>query len=158
MYKLNRMKKSILNINNLLPIRIISYDVGALIIKILVENKLTMNYDFNEKNYLDFFLKTYNYIDIEFEELSEVKKIIDKFYLDTKNYINKSIKKENLIIQGEFELLGVNIYNARFYNNYIITEYFLMYKDESNQKVLNGDFVIKINEKLYILEVYKLIR
>ena len=40
------------------------------------------------------FLKTYNYIDIEFEELSEVKKIIDKFYLDTKNYINKSIKKK----------------------------------------------------------------
>ncbi len=156
--KFNQMKKSILNPNNLFPIRIVSYDVGALLIKILIDNALTINYDFNENNYLDFYLKTYDYADFKIKESIELKKLIEQFFSETKYLIEKSVKKENLITEGNYELLGVNIYNARYLNNFIITEYFLMYKENDHDKILNGDFVIKINEKSNILEVYKLTR
>ncbi len=156
--KIDQMKQSILNINNLIPIRIISYNIGALLIKILIDNKLILNFDFNEKNYLDFYLKSNNNVDIIIEELNEVSRLINQYYKETKSFLNQSVKNENLIVKGDYRLLGVNIYNARYLKNYIITQYFLMYKDDNVEKVLNGDFVVKVNKKLYISEVYKLIR
>lgn len=110
MDKLNQMKKSILDPDNLFPIRIISYDIGALFIKILIDNALTINYDFNENNYLDFYLKNYDHVDLKTKESPEVKERLDEFFMETKRFIEKSVKKENLITEGNFELLGVNIY------------------------------------------------
>ncbi len=98
--KLNEMKKSILNPNNLVSIRIISYDVGALFIKILIDNALTINYDFTENNYLDFYLKTYEHVNIDIKESPEVKNQIDQYFMETKCFIEKSVKKENLIVNA----------------------------------------------------------
>ncbi len=107
---------------------------------------------------MDFYLKTYEHVNIDIKESPEVKNQIDQYFMETKCFIEKSVKKENLITEGNFELLGVNIYNARYLDNFIVTEYFLMYKEENNEKILYGDFVVKVNEELNISEVYKLIR
>ncbi len=156
--KLCQMKKSILNPNNLFPIRIISYDVGALFTKVLIDNSLKINYDFNENNFVSYYLKTYDHVDFYIQESPEVKKLIEQFFMETKRLIEKSVKKENLIAEGNFILLGVNIYNARYIDDFIISEYFFMYKEDHNDKILYGDFVIKINEEHNVSEVYKLVK
>jgi hypothetical protein len=49
--KLNSMKKRVVNPNNLLPIRIISYDIGALLLTILKENNIVFNQRLNDISY-----------------------------------------------------------------------------------------------------------
>jgi len=156
--KLNNMKNQILNPNNLFPVRIISYDIGALFIKILIDNGLKIDYDFNNNFYLNYYLNSCDLVQIDIEESPEVQKSMEEFFIETKTIIEKSVKQENLIIKGNYKLLGVNIYNARCLYNYIISEYFLMYKDNNDEKILNGDFVIKLDNQFNILEVYKLDR
>ena len=43
-------------------------------------------------------------------------------------------------------------------SNYIITEYFLMYKDHDKEIILNGNYVIKLNKDHKITDVYNLIK
>ena len=88
----------------------------------------------------------------------EVKQILDEYDQTTKHYLDLSIKEDNLVLKGDFELLGVNVYNARVMSNYIITEYFLMYKDHDKEIILNGNYVIKLNKDHKITDVYNLIK
>lgn len=156
--KLKSMCRSIITDKNLLPIRIISYDIGALLIKIINDNKLQMNFEFNNQYFLSHYLQSVCTIDVEYGTSEEINKLINLYYQETERYIENSTKEENIIARGDFELLGVNIYNARYYQNSIVTEYFLMYKDEENQKILYGNYLAKINDKLRITEIYKLIK
>ncbi|MDD5293620.1 MAG: hypothetical protein PHW40_04845 [Candidatus Izemoplasmatales bacterium] len=154
--KLHHMKQSIVHLGNLIPIRIISYDVGALIIKIMRDNGLILNHDFNDRSYLDYYLNSMVSEQVHEDESNEIHDLINQYYRDISQTLETSVKEENLVFKGDYPLLGVNIYNAKYSNQYIITEYFLMYQEEAQAKILNGHFVIKLNEKHHISEVYKL--
>ena len=156
--KLNQMKNTILNCNNLFPVRIISYDVGALLIKVLVDNLLNINFHFTKNYYIDYFLDTDIPVVLNIKESVVLKIKLKEFISETRRLIKKSVTEENLIIKGNFKLLGVNVYNARYLDNFIITEYFLMYKENNEDKILNGDFVVKVDNDLIISDVYKLVR
>lgn len=156
--KLNRMCRSILTNKNLLPARIISYDIGALLIKIIIDNQLQLNFDFNDQFFLSHLLLSNIKTDFEYKISEDINKLIQDYYQETGRYLENSVKDENIIARGNYELLGVNIYNARYYNNSIITEYFLMYLDEGSQKVLYGNYVIVLNNQFKIKEIYKLVK
>ena len=70
--------------------------------------------------------------------------------------ISKAIEKNNVVIEGLFDLLGVNIYNAVYRNGYIITEYFAMYGDKNSPKVEYGDFVIETLEYMKLSKIYRM--
>ena len=51
------MKNELLNVKNLRPIRIVSYSIGVLLIKILIDHQLEIHYDYDHLFYLDLLLK-----------------------------------------------------------------------------------------------------
>ena len=156
--KLSQMKNELLNLKNLRPIRIVSYSIGGLLIKLLIDHHLDIHFNFDENFYLDHLLKKTKSSQIHVPVSHDIQQILDDYDQTTKRYLDHSIKDENLVLKGDFELLGVNVYNARVKGNHVITEYFLMYKDHTKETILNGNYVIKLNEDHKIAEVYKLIK
>lgn len=59
-----------------------------------------------------------------------------------------------MVLNGPLELLCVNIYDARFYKGYIISRYFLQYRDETGAKTIYGNFVIRMANETTISRVY----
>jgi hypothetical protein len=152
--KLNSMKKRVVNPNNLLPIRIISYDIGALLLTILKENNIVFNQRFNDISYsIDLIT---NIDEIAPNDYYDMSSYIEDYNKQSEEIINKAIIDNNIICESNVELLGVNVYNARYYNNYIISTFFVMYKDKNNQIIKYGDFVIESNEVAKASKIYKI--
>lgn len=152
--KLNSMKKRVVNPNNLLPIRIISYDIGALLLTILKENNIVFNQRFNDISYsIDLIT---NIDEITPNDYYDMSSYIEDYNKQSEEIINKAIIDNNIICESNVELLGVNVYNARYYNNYIISTFFVMYKDKNNQIIKYGDFVIEYNEVAKASKIYKI--
>lgn len=150
---LDNLKNNIVNVNNLIPVRIISYDIGALFLLLLNQNNIKLDFSINKESYLEMIIKDCTYSE-EIKVEDKTNKLIEKdlIYLDnlirngTTNYKNK--------IVGEFEILGFNVYSARYHQGYLYTEYFLMYKDEK-EIILYGNFLVKLNNYI-IKEIYTL--
>lgn len=158
MKKLNQMKQALLKTDRLIPIRVISYEVGALLIKVMVDNEIPFNSSFNDSYYLDCSLKPSDHIDLEIREADQISELVERYLQETRSLLDNSLKEVNLVAKGRFKLIGVNIYNARYLDNHIITEYFLMYQDGDEEVLLNGDYVVKVNDELIVSAVYRLIR
>lgn len=65
------------------------------------------------------------------------------------------MENNEIVLRGPLELEFVNIYNARCYNSFITTTYFLMYKENGESKTLPGNYVIKMTNEKTIELVYK---
>lgn len=56
----------------------------------------------------------------------------------------EELSKQKPILEGEYKILGVNVYHAWFYDNHLYTTYFLAYEDEGEQKILQGNYLLEI--------------
>ena len=139
---------------NMLPIRVVSYDIGALLLLVLNKYNISYNHQFNNKTISE-------ELQCNVEELKPVSTvnltpIINDYHKKSEEIINKAIKQNNVILDYETILLGFNVYNARYYKNYIISRYFIMFGDEANPTILYGDFVVKTISVGIIRKVYKI--
>lgn len=151
---LSGMKRRILNKERFFPIRIVCYDIGALIIKIMRDNDLDIHYDFDD----DFYLR--NYLQDDDREMNvpidpELKKQIQAYNDEMQDIIRKNARKDNLLSSGKYKLLGVNIYDARYLDGYISTSYFLAYEDDSGQVIKQGNYLILMEDKQTIKKIYE---
>ena len=80
---------------------------------------------------------------------------IRAFQQETKAIVDAALEKNNVALEGPFELVGVNVYNARRLNEFLTTTHFVMYKDGPENKMLQGDFVIKMKDEKTIDVVYR---
>ena len=150
--KLNDMKKRIITKKEFFPIRVLSYDIGALLLLVLNNNNIQFNKLFNDIPFSidlikDTKLKNFNIIPCFKEEITE-------YFNKAKNIIDKAIEGKNCIETNEYDLLGVNVYNAIFYNNYIISIYFVMYGDMNNPIIKYGNFVIESKKYKKLTKLY----
>jgi hypothetical protein len=60
-----------------------------------------------------------------------------------------------VVLTGPLELVTVNIYNARCYNGYLTSTYFLMYLENGERKMIQGNFVIRMKDEKTIDTVYR---
>ena len=79
---------------------------------------------------------------------------VDSFNDETAGIIQSALDGGNVVLRGPLELTGVNYYNARCYDGFITTTYFLMYRDGREDKFLQGNFVIKMRDEKTIDTVY----
>lgn len=151
--KLLEMKEFIIKEENLLPVRIVSYDIGALLLNILNSNNISFNREFNDitiseeliKDVIEYYT---DYISLEDE--------IYNYHLRSKCIIDKALLDNEVIFEGSEKLLAFNVYNARYYDNYIISRYFVMYGNEDNPLVKYGDFAIKTSIEGIIDKIYNI--
>lgn len=152
--KLNLLKSRITTKSNLLPIRIVSYDIGALLLLILNENGIEYPSEFVNTPFSESLIEKASEYEGDIE--LTMGETITSYYERADLVISKAIEKNNVVIEGLFDLLGVNIYNAVYRNGYIITEYFAMYGDKNSPKVEYGDFVIETLEYMKLSKVYRM--
>lgn len=151
--KLSSLKERILNKDNYLPIRILSYDIGALLINILNENNISFDDDFSDKPFSISLVENISNEDIEVNK--SFTNEINNYYLNAESIINDAILKNEIIASGNFNILGVNVYNAIYYNNYIVSTFFVMYEDNGENKIEYGNFVIETNADHLASKIYK---
>ena len=154
---LKNMHLEMTEINHMFPIRISCYYSGALMINALVNKGI---YDFNS-SVRPTLLSILNnvkplLVDVKSKEnLGKVKEAVNNYYTETEEIIKNAVAKNEIALKGPLELGYVNIYNARYHNNYITTTYFLMYKENGENKMLPGNYVVKMLDEKIIDLVYK---
>lgn len=73
----------------------------------------------------------------------------------TDSIIDSALEKNEVVLRGPVELGFVNIYNARCRRGFITTTYFMMYRENGEEKMLPGDFVIKMRDERTVETVYR---
>ena len=87
---------------------------------------------------------------------SNLKDLIDNYYLNADKIINNAIEKNEVVTEAKSNILAVNIYDAVYYKNYIISKYFVMYGSIENKKIEYGDFVIETKEYKMLTKIYRI--
>ena len=80
---------------------------------------------------------------------------VNLFNKETDQIIRSAVEKNRIVLNGPLELTGVNVYNARCHNGYITSTYFLMYREGEENKMLQGNFVIRMRDESTIAFVYR---
>ena len=142
----------------LFPIRISSYYTGALMISAMLA---AGDYSFEpaSRPAIIPILETVAPFSGEFKGEEELRRTVsdavDAFYGDTEAIIRAALEKNEIVLKGPAELKFVNIYNARCSGGFITSTYFLMYSDEGQDKILQGNFVIRMADEKTIDTVYR---
>ena len=137
-----------------MPIRIICYDTGALLLLLLSENGIEFQREFIDTPFAESLLaKTPEYS--KAVPLS-MQKTIDAYFKKAADTVDEAIVKGELVNSTPCEILGVNVYNAVYYNNHIITRFFVMYDDGDSPKIEYGDFLIETKEYKKSSRIYRI--
>ena len=154
---LKSMQESIINKKRLIPIRVISYSIGALMTKILKDNQL-MDYEFFDSDTISHrLINNIEPFDSPIMIDEQIEEAITMYTDQTINMVNSSIKANQCVLNGEYVLMGVNVYNARFWNNYIVSTYFVAYESNGKNEILYGDYVVHLNNHGKVDSCYRLI-
>ena len=142
----------------LFPIRSSSYFTGALIINAL-HSAGTYRFESTERPVLFTEVRDVVPSDGDFHGkavvMRSVTDTIEAFNKETESIIRSALKKNQVVLSGPCELTGVNIYNARCRKGYITSTYFLMYREGNEDRMLPGDFVIKMQDEKTIHSAYR---
>ena len=152
--KIKSMKESIIDKKNLFPIRIVSYDIGALLLMILKENNIQFNEEFNDITFLDKLVDDSNELS-KLDTFITIDEELNEYILRSKTIIEKAILKNDVLLKNETQLLGFNVYNARYYNGFIVSRYFVMYGNEKSPTINYGDFVIEAKNNI-VSKIYRI--
>ncbi len=153
----DRMRIQLTDPLRMFPVRISCYYAGALAVNAM---RLAGCYPFiaEKRPVITDVLKDPGIIggnektcDVFFKEAS---KAVENYRNETDAIIRSAVKNGETVLKGPFELTGVNVYNARCLSGYITSTYFLMYKD-TEDKMLRGNFVIKMKDENTIETVYR---
>jgi hypothetical protein len=147
--------ENVCNPKHYFPIRIISYSIGALVLRCI--NKASNIDPFSFSN------QTFSMEIIQGQSLGEIDVVIDpkvlyfldEYQIETKTIINQTLKKNEIVLVGKYPLVSLNIYNARYIENYATSTYFVAYNDGTEMKVVHGDFVVQLDNEQNIIKIYR---
>ena len=152
-----QMRATVTRPEYLFPIRISGYFSGALMINALC-GAGKYRFDAAERPAVLKILEDAAPSDGAFPGMDAVAKsasdAVDAFNAKTRSIIRSATEKNSVVLRGPHTLTGVNVYNARCLDGFITSTYFLMYKEGDEDKMLGGNFVIKMKDETTIDTVY----
>ena len=155
---IGQVREVMTNPKHLFPIRISSYFTGALMINAL-RGAGVYRFETADRPTILTVIKDIEPSDGIFPEkeaiLSSVMSAAETFHQETDSIIRSALEKNCIVLNGPFELTGVNVYNARCLHEFITSTYFVMYRDGNADKMLQGNFVIKMQDEKTIAAVYR---
>lgn len=155
--KLGSMRAEILDPANFLPIRIIGYSIGALLLTLIKTDGLLEFEANSDKPFaLELIESAHSGCELPPADPAVIA-CIDKYNEKTAALINRALTLNDVAVEGDYELLGVNVYDTRRMGNYIVTTYSAAYSDgDGHDNYLDGDFVAELNEKGRLVRLYRL--
>lgn len=151
--KLSAMKARITDPGNLLPVRAVCYDIGALLLYVMAENHIAYEEGFTSVPFSEAMIK-----DVEGKACASqngMGELLDRFYEKAGAVIDKAIEKNALVSDSPCDLLAVNVYDAVYYKNHITSRYFVMFGSQDAPRVEYGDFVIETDAYKKATRIYK---
>ena len=143
----------------LFPIRIPSYFTGALMINALC-GAGRYRFDAAARPVILSLLKDVTPSGGDFpgkaDLLSRTADAVATFRGESEAIIRAALDRNEVVLRGPAELVGVNVYNARSCGGFITSTYFLMYREGQENRMLQGDFVIKMGDEKTIDTVYRM--
>ena len=153
-----RMRELMTKPEYLFPIRISCYYAGALMINALC-GAGRYRFETDARPVILSVLNGAEPSDGDFPGKAEVvrraSEAVDSFYQETDAIVRSALEKDIVVLNGPAELMGVNVYNARCHNGCITSTYFLMYREGGENRMLPGNFVIKMRDEKTIDAVYR---
>lgn len=153
-----RMHKVLTEPDSMFPVRISCYETGALMIHALLYAGM---YPFEScrRPVITSVLKDTEPFGGDFpgkEALTEkAAAAVSSFQKESEAIVRSAIENNEIILEGPLELVSVNLYNARCWNDYLTSTYFLMYRDGKENRLIEGDFVICMRDEKTIETVYR---
>ena len=77
------------------------------------------------------------------------------FLAESEAIIQAALEKNEIVLEGPLELLALNIYDARCHKGYLTSTYFIMVREGEEEKMLPGNFVLKMRDEKTIETVYR---
>ena len=127
-----RMRAAVTQPEALFPIRVSCYYTGALMIHALLAAGM---YSFTppERPAVSSVLRNISPSDGGFPGkdacCQKVSGALAAFHKESEAIIHTALDRNEVALEGPAELLGVNIFDARFYRGYMTSRYFLQYRD-----------------------------
>ena len=155
---LENMRNYLLQCKRFFPIRILGYYTGALLVHGMLAAK---DYSFKAENRpvvvqrLACVSSKDVLLDKADDDYKQVSQTVQLFNDEAKRVVETAIEKNDVVLTGPYELVCVNIYDAMHYQGYLTSRFFVMYLDNGEQKVINGNFVIKMQDDKTIDKVYR---
>ena len=153
-----RMRAAVTKPERLLPVRISCYYTGALMINAM---KAAGSDPLSSAKHPAIFaaLKNVrpsdgNYPGIDARRRTAANAVAE-FDRESERIVGVALEMNEVAVEGPLELLCVNIYDARFFNGYITSRYFLLYRDTGGEHTVYGDFVLEMSDAKTISRVYR---
>ena len=155
----DRMRKTLTDPKALFPIRISCYFTGALMLHALRSAGL---YAFApaERPVICSVLRDTAPSDgaVPGQEacLRAVTEAVAAYRAGSEAIIRAALDRNEIVLPGPAELLGLNVYNARSWQGYLTSTFFLMVRTaHQEEKLLPGNFVIRMRDEKTIDAVYR---
>lgn len=152
------MRKTMLQPEYFFPIRISGYYTGALLINAMIQ---AGGYNYGSKNrpVIKQILESLSPISAvkagTEEERGTVSEALASFMAESKKIVESSVAANEVVLTGPVTMGSVNVYDARCYNGYLTSRFFLMYSENDEKKVIRDNYVIKMKDEKTIEKVYR---
>ncbi len=136
------------------PIRTVCYDFGAALLECVY---LSDAYPFEEFTDRTFSHGIIAGADSAYLQVftAETARLIDEYHQESKRIIDAAVQKNEIVLEGNYPLVGVNVWDARRYGHCLTSRFFVQYRDGKTTKTLYGDFVVEIDDKFVIHKIYR---
>ena len=155
------MRKTMLRPEYFFPIRISGYYTGALLINAMVRAG-GYNYGPKDRPVIKQILEHMDSVSAvnvgTGAEQKAVSEALSSFMSESKRIVETAVKANEVVLEGPVKMGSVNIYDARCYNGYLTSRFFLMYLENGEKKVIRDNYVIKMRDEGLIDKVYKWVR
>jgi len=152
---LQKIVESLKNPDNLFPIRRSCYNSGTVLCLVAELAGMTIRHVIGSETLTIFELLAkdgkYKVFVAEDENMAA---LVEKYDLYRKLTIEKAIAKATSIIEGDFELTGLDPMNTFVYKQWIHCHHFVMYQDQETAKIIQKPCVLVVNEQNTILKIY----
>ena len=151
--RFSAMRANVCDPGKLFPVRVVCYDIGALLLYVMAENNIAFDTGFSSVTFAEAILSGIRGKKPCLEY--STKELLDQFVSKARETVRGAIEKNTVVTDTFCDLLGVNFYNAVFYENYIISTYFVMFGAEDHPQIEYGDFVIETNAYKKVTKIYR---
>lgn len=155
-----RLLERICRAENYFPIRIISYEIGAAVLACAKRFSGVDVEAFGDRPFAVALLDEPCEADAPAAALPsvdarEVDELLKAYADETHRIVAEAVAKNDRAPIDGHPLVSVNIWDARREGRFVTSSYFVMYRDGDENRVLDGDFVVELDENRVILNAYR---
>lgn len=154
----DKFKEYIIDYHKLIPIRTISYHIGALILLICDKNNIDFNHEIGKTTatIYEIIASDILYQDLDVKEDREITRLVNKHNQEIKQKIDDFIEQSTTSFSGKFRICGFDPQNSLKYKDMIYCKYFVMYVniDNNERSTINEECVLQVNNDNLIVCIY----